>query len=90
MTNADRKTSGSKARALKVERPRCQCCGRAWLPPRGVVATDAYCSQCSSFRRNVAAVAFELAPLTAADAVGPYLLPRLLRDNSRKMKRSGN
>lgn len=85
MTTADRKKSGSKTSALKVERPRCRCCGRAWLPPRGVVATDAYCSRCSSFRRDAAAVAFELSPLTAADAIGAYLLPRLLRSGSCKM-----
>lgn len=64
---------------LAVLRPQCRFCGRYWMPADGVVANSSYCSACSDSRRALASEQLGLRPLTAADAVGPYLLPSALR-----------
>lgn len=85
-----RKKKGLKvlplAVSLNVARPKCMYCGYSWLPPEGVVASDAYCPCCSASRRRLASAAFGLAPLTMQDASGPYLLPRALRSIQEKVK----
>lgn len=69
----------NRPKRLAVLRPRCRFCGRYWTPEDGIVADSSYCSACSESRRLLAAEHLGLRPLTAADAVGPYLLPRALR-----------
>lgn len=69
----------TRSRNLVVLRPKCRFCQRYWTPQDGVVASSTYCSACSGERRALAAEHLDLRPLTAADVVGPYLLPRFLR-----------
>ena len=69
----------NRSKRLAVLRPQCRFCERYWMPEDGVVASSSYCAACSDARRAFAAEHLGLKPLTAADAVVPYLLPRALR-----------
>lgn len=68
-----------KSPNLSMSLPRCGHCGRYWHPAEGVTAKSAYCKRCAKERRAEAATVLGLRPLTAAETVGPYLPPRLLR-----------
>lgn len=64
---------------LTLSLPKCQHCGRYWRPAQGVVADRANCGRCASERRAIASSALSLKPLTAADVIGSFVLPRRLR-----------
>lgn len=64
-----------------LSQPQCRNCGRYWRPAEGVIATSSYCRKCAQGRRKSAAEALGLRPLTAAETIGPYLPPRLLRSS---------
>lgn len=69
----------NRSKRLTILRPQCRFCGRYWMPADGVVANSSFCSACSDSRRALASEHLGLRPLTSADTVGPYLLPRALR-----------
>ena len=64
---------------LHVTLPRCRNCKRYWRPAQSVVAAATYCEKCANDRRATAASTLSLRPITPADLVGAYLLPRKLR-----------
>ena len=68
-----------KSPNLNVSLPRCRSCSRYWRPPEGVTATSGYCKRCAKDRQATATAALALRPLTPADIVGPYRVPRYMR-----------
>lgn len=64
---------------LRLSPPRCTFCGATWQPAEGVDALANYCTSCSDTRRAAAQAHFQLKPLSAADFVDGYLLPRRMR-----------
>ena len=70
---------GKKLTNLNTALPRCRYCQRYWQPDEGVVATKSFCSSCSELRRSFAANHLGLRPLSQADGVEGYILPRSLR-----------
>lgn len=59
--------------------PKCRHCGRSWKPPESVCATQSFCEECSTDRREIARRQLELAPSAKRYIVGGYALPRSFR-----------
>lgn len=64
---------------LRLTSPRCTFCGAVWHPAEGIDALVTYCPNCADQRRDAAQAHFQLKPLSAADFVDGYLLPRRMR-----------
>jgi len=69
----------SKPLNFDIALSRCRHCGAHWLPAEGIVANDAYCEECATSRRAIAAEGLGLARLNRQAIQGEYLLPRSLR-----------
>lgn len=62
-----------KENSKMLKLPTCKYCGEQWLPQEGVVASRAFCGDCSKERRAKAVDLLGTTPIGRAEGLLPYV-----------------